>query len=241
MVMAFYVRRELRLTRRGREPVFDVTLFRRPSFRWGGLISMLRYLAQFTVNYCVTLYLQLDEGVTAMHAAFVSLPNAAAGLLAGPLGGWLANRIGVARAVQIGLVCQAAGISWVWFLFTPHLSARQLIGPFGLFGFGSGLSGAQLNTASLQDVPPERIGDASSAITTFRQLGASFAVAVFGIVAATSTARLALEGYDRTEVGALSMQEVVLAMLIVNLGCLALSVAIPNKGVMLKSAAAGGE
>jgi len=90
-------------------------------------------------------------------------------------------------------------------------------------------------------VPPERIGDASSAVTTFRQLGASFAVALFGIVAATSTARLALEGYDRTEVGALSMQEVVLSMLAVSVVCLALSVLIPNRVVPVRGAAGGAE
>lgn len=241
VVMGIYVRREIGLSRRGREPVFDVKLFRLPSFRWGGIISMLRYLAQFTVNYCVTLYLQLDEGIPAMHAAIVSIPNALAGIVAGPLGGWIANRIGVARAVQIGLVCQAAGIGWVWFLMAPHLSTGQLVGPFGLFGFGSGLSGAQLNTASLQEVPRERISDAASAVTTFRQLGASFAVAIFGIVAATSTVRLTMEGYDRTEVGVLSMQDVVLAMLVVNVVCLAMSVGIPNRGVMVKDAAAGAE
>ena len=83
--------------------------------------------------------------------------------------------------------------------------------------------------ASLQEVGPERMGDAASAVTTFRQLGGSFAVALFGILAATTTQRLTLEGYDRTMVGARSMQDVVLVMFLINLGCLVLSRAIPNR------------
>lgn len=229
VVLGAYARRELRLERHGREPVFDVTLFLLPGFRWGALITGLRYLAQFTVNYGVTLYLQVDEGIPALRAGLVSLPNAAAGLVAGPAGGWLAMRIGAARSVQLGLLCQSSGIAWVWFVLAPHLSIWALIGPFSLFGFGSGLSGAQLNTASLQEVGPERMGDAASAVTTFRQLGGSFAVALFGVLAATTTQRLTLEGYDRTMVGARSMQDVVLVMFLINLGCLLLSAAIPNR------------
>jgi EmrB/QacA subfamily drug resistance transporter len=229
VIMVAYALRELRLTRRGREPVFDVTLFRLPSFRWGSLATMLRYLAQFTVNYGVTIYLQIDEGVPALRAGLISIPNAAAGLLAGPVGGWLAARIGAARAVQAGLVSQAAGIAWVWWLIGPHLSIWQLIGPFALFGFGAGLAGAQLNTASLEEVGPERMGDAASAVTTFRQLGGSLAVAVFGILAAATTVRLKMEGLDLTQVGIDSMKDVVLAMLAVSVGCIGVALGIPNR------------
>jgi EmrB/QacA subfamily drug resistance transporter len=236
-ILVAYTLRELRLRRRGREPVFDVTLFLLPSFRWGGLVTMLRYLAQFTVNYGVTLYLQIDEGVPALRAGLISLPNAAAGILAGPAGGWLASRIGAARSVQLGLVCQSAGIAWVWFVLAPHLSIWELVVPFALFGFGAGLSGAQLNTASLQQVGPERMGDAASAVTTFRQLGGFFAVAVFGILAATTTVRLTMEGYDRTLVGARSMQDVILVMFLINLVCIGLSLRIPNQGARMGAGA----
>jgi EmrB/QacA subfamily drug resistance transporter len=235
LVLIAYTVRELRLTRRGREPVFDVTLFLLPSFRWGGLITLLRYLAQFTVNYGVTLYLQIDEGVPALRAGLISVPNALAGILAGPAGGWLASRIGAARSVQIGLVCQSGGIAWVWLVLAPHLSIWELVVPFALFGFGAGLSGAQLNTASLQQVGPERMGDAASAVTTFRQLGGSFGVAVFGILAATTTVRLTMEGYDRTSVGTRSMQDVVLVMFLINLACIGFSLAIPNRGSRMRS------
>ena len=73
------------------------------------------------------------------------------------------------------------------------------------------------------------MGDAASAVTTFRQLGGSFAVTLFGILEAISTQRLTLEGYDRTMVGTRSMQDVVLVMFLIDLGCLVLSRAIPNR------------
>jgi len=228
LIMIGYVHRELKLSRRGREPVFDLTLFALRSFRWGGLATLLRYLAQFTVNYGVTLYLQVSEGIPALRAALVSMPNALAGLVAGPVGGWLANRIGVARSVQLGLVCQGVGIAWVAVVLAPHLSIWSLMGPFGLFGFGAGLAGAQLNTATLQDVSLERTGDASGAATTLRQLGASFAVAIFAIVAATSTAQLTRAGYDALWQGVYSTRTVVEAMLAVNVICLGVAARIPN-------------
>jgi EmrB/QacA subfamily drug resistance transporter len=228
LILVGYVRRELKLSRHGREPVFDITLFALRSFRWGGLATLLRYLAQFTVNYGVTLYLQVSEGIPALKAALVSMPNALAGLVAGPVGGWLANRIGVARSVQLGLLCQGAGIAWVAVLLAPRLSVWSLVGPFGLFGFGAGLAGAQLNTATLQDVSLARTGDASGAATTLRQLGASFAVAIFAIIAAASTARFTREGYDAAWQGVYSIRSVVEAMLLVNLVCLGVALRIPN-------------
>jgi hypothetical protein len=81
------------------------------------------------------------------------------------------------------------------------------------------------------------MGDAASAVTTFRQLGGSFAVAVFGILAATTTVRLTMEGYDRTLVGVRSMQDVILVMLFINLACIGLSLGIPNKGSRMRSPA----
>jgi uncharacterized membrane protein len=80
------------------------------------------------------------------------------------------------------------------------------------------------------------MGDAASAVTTFRQLGGSFAVAVFGVLAATTTLRLTTEGYDRTMVGVRSMQDVVLVMLVMSFACLALSFGIPNKGSRMSAA-----
>ena len=63
-------------TKNWRKPVFDVTLFNLPSFCWGGVVSFLRTLSMFIVNYGLVLYLQLYEGVPALHAAMISFPNA---------------------------------------------------------------------------------------------------------------------------------------------------------------------
>jgi MFS family permease len=99
-MLILFVRRELSLTRHGVEPVFDVSLFALASFRWGGVVALLRTLAMFTMNYSVTLYLQLYEGIPALHAAMISFPNALAGLLGAVVSGWLSNRLGATRSVQ---------------------------------------------------------------------------------------------------------------------------------------------
>jgi len=229
LLLVWFVGRERRLRLTGRQPVFDITLFALPSFRWGAIAGMLRYLAQFSVNYGVALYLQIDDGVPALKAALISLPNALAGMIAAPLGGWLAPRVGVARAVQAGLALQAVGIAWVWHILAPSMTVWRLVGPFAIFGFGSGLASAQLNTASLQDVDSARTSDAASAITTLRQLGASFAVAIFGLITSTTLVRLAAEGYDRTETGTIAMRNEIAAMLLVSLLCVGLSILIPNR------------
>jgi len=228
LLLAVFARRELALARRRREPLFDVTLFRYASFRWGGIVGMLRFLAQFAVNYIVTLFLQIFEGIKALQAGLVSAPFALFGTIAAPLGGWLANRLGVQRIVLVGLLLQAAGLFWIWWLVAPTLSLWELAGPFSLFGLGAGLSSAQLNTATLQDIPRDRTGDASSAAVTLRQLGAPFAAALVGLILESSVTRLALEGYDLSARGVGAMESVVLAMMVINFVCLVLTLLIPN-------------
>jgi EmrB/QacA subfamily drug resistance transporter len=228
LLLAVFARRELALARRQREPLFDVTLFRHASFRWGGLVGMLRFLAQFAVNYSVTLFLQIFEGIKALQAGLVSVPMALFGTMAAPLGGWLANRLGVQRIVLVGLLLQGAGLCWLWWMVAPVLSLWALAGPFSCFGLGAGLASAQLNTATLQDVPRDRTGDASSAAVTLRQLGAPFAAALVGLILESTVTRLAVEGYDRSARGVGAMENVVLAMLVINVVCLLLTVLIPN-------------
>jgi MFS family permease len=198
------------------------------SFRWGGIVGMLRFLAQFAVNYSVTLFLQIFEGIKALQAGLVSVPAALCGTIAAPLGGWLANRLGVQRTVLVGLLLQGAGVFWIWRMVAPALSIWQLAGPFALFGLGSGLAGAQLNTATLQDVPRDRTGDASSAAITLRQLGAPFAAALVGLILESSVTRLVLEGYDRSARGIGAMQSMMLAIMVINGVCLILTLLIPN-------------
>ena len=229
VILVLFWRRELKLQRTGGEPVFDVTLFNLPSFCWGGVVSFLRTLSMFIVNYGLVLYLQLYEGVPALHAAMISFPNAAAGFLGAPIGGWLSNKIGAARSVQAGLVAQTLGTLWVWFITTPTLSVWQLIGPFAIFGFGSGLAGAQLTTASLQDVPRERTGDASGALITLRQLGAAFAVATYALITATTFVKLAMEGYNKGRIASMSERDVVMLMFVVSAGCIFITNLIPNR------------
>jgi EmrB/QacA subfamily drug resistance transporter len=229
LLLAVFARRELALVRRRREPLFEVTLFRYASFRWGGMVGMLRFLAQFAVNYSVTLFLQSFEGIKALQAGLVSVPVALFGTMAAPLGGWLANRLGVQRIVLGGLLLQGAGMSWLWWLVAPALSLWEIAGPFSLFGLGSGLAAAQLNTATLQDVPRDRTGDASSAAVTLRQLGAPFAAALVGLILESTVTRLAVEGYDRSTRGVAAMENVVLAMMLINIVCLVLTWLIPNR------------
>jgi MFS family permease len=148
------------------------------------------------------------------------MPAALCGTMAAPLGGWLANRLGVQRTVLVGLLLQGVGVVWIWRMVAPTLSIWQLAGPFALFGLGSGLAGAQLNTATLQDVSRERTGDASSAAITLRQLGAPFAAALVGLLLESSVTRLVLAGYDRSARGIGAMESVMLAIMVINGVCL---------------------
>jgi MFS family permease len=135
----------------------------------------------FGVLPFTSIWLQSVLGMGPIGTGLVLLPLAVAAFVVSGLGGRLLHSVPPRVTIGGGLLLigggtlgQAvlgAGSSW------PVLIAGLVV-----TGFGAGLVNPSVAGAALASVPHEDAGMASGAVSTFRQLGYAFGVAVFGTV-----------------------------------------------------------
>ena len=171
---------ELHRKRAGRFYLFDFSLWREPTFRFGNLTATIVSLGEFGLLFALPLFFQAVIGYSAFQTGLVFLTLAAGSFVAAPLAGMLAGRFEPRRTVQIGMLLEVVGILGVTLLLSKTVSGITLAMPFFLYGMGVGFSTAQLANVILSDIPPERSGLASATNSTMRQVGTALGSAVLG-------------------------------------------------------------
>jgi EmrB/QacA subfamily drug resistance transporter len=182
-VGALLVAWEVRLARRGGEPVLQVQLIRRHrSFAVGQALALL-YFAGFTsLFFTLSILWQQGLGRSALQTGVLVLPFAVASLSTASNSYRFSTRFG-RRTVQGGLAAMFAGLALV--LLVLHLAAPRpvvwdLIGPLFLAGLGNGLVIAPNQDFVLGSVPRGQAGTAGGALITAQRIGAAIGIAVIG-------------------------------------------------------------
>jgi len=166
-----------------REPMFDLSLFRVPTFCGGSV-------AAFAVNGCVyamllyiVLYLQDVLGYSALQTGVRLLIMSAVTLPAAVVSGRLSSRVPLRLLIGAGLALSGAGL-----LLMAGLAAgsgwTHLIPGLVVAGVGSGLVNPALASTAVRVVPHRAAGMASGINSTFRQVGVATGIAVFGTLLA---------------------------------------------------------
>ncbi|HMD92117.1 MAG TPA: MFS transporter [Trebonia sp.] len=165
--------------RRSAHPMFDLNLFRLPTFS-GGLTAAFGLSASiFAMLLYLVLYLQDILGYSPL-AAGVRLMYISGGILVtATVAGRLSSRVPVRLLIGPGLIIVGvslllmrglnAGSSWT------HLIPGMIVG-----GIGIGLVNPPLASTAVGVVPPQRAGMASGINSTFRQVGIATGIALLG-------------------------------------------------------------
>jgi EmrB/QacA subfamily drug resistance transporter len=173
---------EIRLARRGGEPVLQVHLLRHRSFAMGQALALL-YFAGFTsLFFTLSILWQEALGRSALQTGLLVLPFAVASLSTASSSYRFSTRFG-RKTVQGGIAAMFAGLALT--LVVLHLSAPRpeiwaLIGPLFLAGLGNGLVIAPNQDFVLGSVPKGQAGTAGGALITAQRIGAAIGIAVIG-------------------------------------------------------------
>ncbi|RKS74910.1 EmrB/QacA subfamily drug resistance transporter [Actinomadura pelletieri DSM 43383] len=170
----------------GRAVMLDLDLFRIPNFRRGNLASALVNVGELGLLFVLPLFLLGVHGTSPLQISVAILPLAVGAFLSGGYAGRLADRHGAHRVVQIGMVLEVAAVIALGLTVSASTGGLGLAPWMLLYGFGLGLTSAQLTNVSLADVPHARAGQASGTQSTARQVGAALGIAAVGTVFATS-------------------------------------------------------
>jgi hypothetical protein len=110
----------------------------------------------------------------------------------------LASRFGAKWVVTAGMMLE--GLSLFWQSQILAVNTPTLVPPLMVYGTGVGLAIAQLANIVLSDIPADKIGLASGATNTIRQLGAAFGIAVIGAVLFGNFSRLSTPLIQQTTI-----------------------------------------
>jgi EmrB/QacA subfamily drug resistance transporter len=164
-----------------REPMFDLSLVKVPTFV-GGLTSAFGISASlFSLLTYLVLYIQNLLGYSAIEAGVRFLPLTGAIFLTAGIAGRLSARVPTRLLIGPGFVLIGAGLLLMHGL-TPSDDWTALLPGMIVAGIGAGLVNVPLATTAVAVVEPARAGMASGVNSTFRQVGIATGIAALGAI-----------------------------------------------------------
>ncbi|HEY0279435.1 MAG TPA: MFS transporter [Solirubrobacterales bacterium] len=216
-LVVLWSRRAMRL---GRDPLIEPAILVRPQYVTGLLSILVFFTGMMGILLVVTLYLQLGEHFSAIHAG-LSIASFALGIASAAVvtALFLVKRFG-RTVLQLGTVVFAAGIWWLHATIAGHgleTSTLRLTGPEFLAGLGMGMLVGPLFDFILAAVDEEEVGSAAGVLNTVQQLAGALGVATIGTLFFSTLAR---DGYVAALNHALVAELLSLPLLFVLVGAL---------------------
>jgi EmrB/QacA subfamily drug resistance transporter len=177
VLLAAFVAIELRHP----EPMFDLSLFRKPTFVGASIAAFSLSASMFAMFLYLTLYIQDVLGFSPLEAGVRFLPITLLSFAVAPVAGKLSERLPVRGFLGVGLTLVGVGLLLMHGL-TVDSGWTALLPGFLLCGCGIGLVNPPLASTAIGVVQPMRSGMASGINTTFRQVGIATGIAALGAV-----------------------------------------------------------
>ncbi|NSC20071.1 MFS transporter [Streptomyces albus subsp. chlorinus] len=170
----------VRLELRGDAPLLDVRLFCRASFS-AVMMCVVASTAAFAALVHTSVWLQSGLGLGPVRAGLALMPLALASFVTSLACGRGLHGKSPRLVLGTGLLLCGIGSALEAASHTDA-SAGSLAAGLAVTGIGVGLTAPAMGAAVFAALPPERTGMAAGAMTTFRQLGQTLGVAVFGVL-----------------------------------------------------------
>ena len=167
-------------------PMFDLKLFRIKPFAFGSLASLLSAIGRGGLQFMLIVWLQgvwlplhgYSYEDTPLWAGIFMLPLTLGFLIAGPVSGWLTDRVGARPFATGGMILGAITFALLLLLpadFPYWLFALLIF----LNGIGSGLFSAPNGTQIMNSVPATERGQASGMRATTMNAGMVLSIGIF--------------------------------------------------------------
>jgi predicted MFS family arabinose efflux permease len=164
---------------RGSHPMFDLALFRLPTFSGGAIAAFGLSASIFSMLLYLVLYLQDILGYSALGTGVRLMVISGGILVTATIAGRLSSLVPVRLLIGPGLII--VGISLLLMRgLTGTSSWTHLIPGMILGGLGVGIVNPPLASTAVGVVPPQRAGMASGINSTFRQVGIATGIALLG-------------------------------------------------------------
>jgi EmrB/QacA subfamily drug resistance transporter len=169
--------------RRGANPLIEPSLLTNRTYLSGVAVVLALFGAFGGLLLCISLYGQIGEGWSPIHAGLTLTPMVAGMIVGMVVSGALVNRLG-RHLLHIGIVLIALGTAVLAVLLAGAATASSwdLVPGLLLVGAGLGASFGQLFRFILSSVSMEEVGSASGVMEAVQQLSTALGVAVLGTI-----------------------------------------------------------
>jgi DHA2 family multidrug resistance protein len=160
-----------------KNPVVDLSLFKRRNFALGTLAFCLGYAVFFACNLLMPLWLQTQVGYTATWAGLVAAPAGVIAVLLTPTSAKLMSKIDARIVATLAFI--AFGVSYLMrAYFTSDASFLDFTLPLLVQGIGLATFFLAMITILLDGIPPDRIPLASGLSNFARITAGGFAASI---------------------------------------------------------------
>ena len=162
-----------------KEPIVDLHIFKNRTYSTGVFLMTTLGFVLYGSLVLLPIMLQTLMGYPSLQAGIAMAPRGMGSLIGMPLIGLLIGKIDARKLIAIGLIAGALTLIWLgqlnlnagyWDIFWPQFF--QGLGLSALF--------VPLTTVSMDPIPRERMGNATSLFNLMRNLGGSIGIAVTG-------------------------------------------------------------
>jgi len=181
-LLVVWSRRQRRV---GNDPLVEASIFSHRPYTAGLATIIVFFAGMIGTLLVLTLFLQLGEHFTAIHAGLTLAPFAV-GTAAGAVvaGAVLVPRLG-RTALQAATLVIAAGVWWLHGVVGAHglhTGSLELIAPQLVVGLGIGMTISPLFDFILSAVTEPEVGSAAGVLNAVQQLGGAIGVAGMGTI-----------------------------------------------------------
>lgn len=178
---AAFVIYEAWLERRDGQPIIAPSLFKNSIFAVSTLVTFIFGMGLFGAVFFIPLYVQGVVGSSATNSGLVLTPLTLTLVVSSIVSGQLVSRLGRYKWLAIiGMLVSVGGASLLLRLDVNSDNTDVLLALL-VFGLGMGF-GMSLYTLIVQNAIPHKIGQATAALTFFRSIGGTIALAAMGSV-----------------------------------------------------------
>jgi EmrB/QacA subfamily drug resistance transporter len=170
---------------RGKHPMFDLGLFRLPTFSGGAVAAFGMSASIFSLLLYLVLYLQDILGFSALQTGIRLLLISGGIMLTSTVAGRLTSKVPIRFLIGPGLLLVAIGM-FIERGLNAGSSWTHLIPGLIISGAGVGMVNPPLASTAVGVVSHERAGMASGINSTFRQVGIATGIALLGTLFSTA-------------------------------------------------------
>ena len=162
-------------------PIVDFRFFRSRNFIGANTVATIISFAMMGSFFFLAIYLQDLLGYSPLETGLRFLPTTVLVVIAAPLAGRVADRIGSRLPMVLGLAITALAL-YLFSRMTATTTYSDLLPAFLLLGLGIGATMSPMSTAAMNAVDVDKAGVASGTLQMFRMMGGTIGVAATGAI-----------------------------------------------------------